>query len=142
MKTKPKKKVVYTKSRIKPKEKRDRIVAFAGFNKGKKNLVPKWHIKAGDTIIVTAGKDKGKTGKVKRVLSKLGKLVIEGVNLVTKHKKPNSSQESGEIILVEKPIDISNVQIAVEFHGKMKGTRIKKNKKRERVSVLTGEVLD
>lgn len=92
--------------------------------------------------MIIAGKDKGKTGKVRKVLAKLGQLVVEGVNLVTKHKKATSDQEEGQRISFEKPIDISNVQIAVEIDNKIRGTRIRRNEKKERVSVLTGKVLD
>lgn len=136
------KKIVYTSSRIKAREKRDRIVAFSGFSKGRRNLMPSWKIRAGDLVLIIAGKDKGKTGKVRKVLAKLGQLVVEGVNLVTKHKKATSDQEEGQRISFEKPIDISNVQIAVEIDNKIKGTRVRRNEKKERVSVLTGKVLD
>lgn len=64
-----------------------------------------------DTVIVIAGKDKGKTGKVTRALPKTGKVVVEKVNIVTKHIKKRSEGGEGQKIHFEKPIDVSNVKL-------------------------------
>ena len=69
-------------------------------------------IKKDDEIIVLAGKDKGRTGKVLRVLPKAKKVLIEGVNLVKKHKRPNPQKnEQGGIVEKEMPLAVSNVAI-------------------------------
>ena len=64
-----------------------------------------------DTVIVIAGKDKGKTGKVMRALHSAGKIVVEKVNVVTKHIKKRADGTPGQIIKFEKPIDVSNVKV-------------------------------
>ena len=66
-------------------------------------------IKKGDTVEVISGKDKGKKGKVVRTLPKLDRVVVEGVNIVTKHEKPRGPQNPGGINKVEAPIHVSNV---------------------------------
>ena len=68
-------------------------------------------IKKGDTVKVIAGKDKDKTGKVIRVDAKNGKVLVEGVNMVTKHTKPSAANQNGGIVHQEAPIDISNVMM-------------------------------
>lgn len=66
-------------------------------------------IKKGDTVEVISGKDKGKKGKVVRTIPKLDRVVVEGVNVVTKHEKPRGPQDLGGIKKVEAPIHVSNV---------------------------------
>ena len=66
-------------------------------------------IKKGDTVKVIAGKDKDKEGKVIAVNKKDGKVLVEGVNMLTKHTKPSATNQNGGIIHQEGPIDISNV---------------------------------
>ena len=66
-------------------------------------------IKKGDTVEVISGKDKGKKGKVVRTLPKFDRVVVEGVNIVTKHEKPKGPQNPGGINKVEAPIHVSNV---------------------------------
>jgi len=68
-------------------------------------------IKKGDKVEILAGKDRGKRGKVIAVLPKELKVIVEKVNVVTKHIKPKQSGQSGERITVEAPIDISNVAL-------------------------------
>jgi large subunit ribosomal protein L24 len=102
------------------------------------------HIKKGDTVIVNAGKDKGKTGKVLFAIPKTKRVIVEGVNMVTKHQKPSAKVQQGGIIHQEAPIHVSNVMY-YETKTK-KGTRIGhkflEDGKKVRVSVKTGEVLD
>lgn len=100
-------------------------------------------IKKGDTVRVIAGKDRDKEGKVIAVLD--GKLLVEGINVVTKHTKPNQSNPKGGIIHQEAPIDASNVM----YVHKGKVTRIgfttvegKNGPKKVRVAKSTGEVID
>ena len=71
----------------------------------------KFHIKKGDTVFVNAGNDKGKTGKVLSVLKDEDRVIVEGINLVSKHTKPNSKQPQGGIIKQEAGIHISNVNL-------------------------------
>jgi large subunit ribosomal protein L24 len=102
------------------------------------------HIKTGDTVIVTAGKDKGKTGKVLFAIPKKNRVLVEGVNMVTKHQKPHQKVQTGGIVHQEAPIHVSNVMY---YESKTKkGTRIGhkflEDGKKVRVSVRTGEVLD
>ena len=66
-------------------------------------------IKKGDTVKVIAGKDKDKEGKVLSVDAKNSKVVVEGVNMITKHAKPSAANQNGGIIQKEAPLDISNV---------------------------------
>lgn len=68
-------------------------------------------IKVGDMVQVITGSNKGKEGKVLNILKKDNRVVIEGVNLVKKHVKPNASNETGGILEVEAPIHISNVKV-------------------------------
>ena len=68
-------------------------------------------IKVGDNVRVITGSNKGKEGKVLNVLRKDNRVVIDGVNIVKKHVKPNRTNESGGILEVEAPIHISNVKV-------------------------------
>ncbi|MEK7459822.1 MAG: 50S ribosomal protein L24 [Patescibacteria group bacterium] len=67
-------------------------------------------IKKGDNVNIIAGKEKGKKGKVIRALPKENKVVIEGLNMLKKHKKPRKSGEKGSVISVAMPIHVSNVK--------------------------------
>ena len=69
----------------------------------------KLHIKKGDTVYVNSGEDKGKTGKVLKVIVKKGRAIVEGVNLVSKHTKPNAKNPQGGIVKQEASINISNL---------------------------------
>ena len=102
----------------------------------------KFKIKTGDTVIVITGKDKGKTGNVTSVLKPFDRVIVEGVNIVKRHKK--ATQESpGKIEEMEASIHISNVAHIDPDTGK--ATRIKyefKDGKKRRLSVLSGTLLD
>lgn len=71
----------------------------------------KLHIRTGDTVKVIAGNSKGKTGRVKSVLVEKQRAVVEGVNLITKHLKPNAQNPQGSIEKLEGPIHISNLMV-------------------------------
>ncbi|MBQ9184823.1 MAG: 50S ribosomal protein L24 [Bacteroidales bacterium] len=71
----------------------------------------KFNVKKGDTVFVNAGNDKGKTGKVLSVLRDEDRVIVEGVNIVSKHTKPNAKAPQGGIIKQEASIHISNVQL-------------------------------
>lgn len=96
-------------------------------------------IKKGDTVRVIAGKDKGKEGKV--LSAKEGKVIVEGVNTITKHAKPSQSNPQGGIIHQEAPIDASNVMYVVK--GKVTRVGFKTvDDKKVRFAKSTGEVID
>ena len=98
-------------------------------------------IKKGDLVKVIAGKDKDKEGKVVSVDPKNGKVLVEGVNMITKHAKPSAANQNGGIIQKEAPIDISNVM----YVHKGKVTRIgftTNGDKKVRVAKSTGDIID
>ena len=78
----------------------------------------KINIRKGDTVYVNAGNDKGKTGKVLSVIPAKDRAIVEGINLVSKHTKPNAKQPQGGIIKQEAGIHISNLQIIDPQSGK------------------------
>lgn len=96
-------------------------------------------IKKGDPVIVIAGKDVKKQGTVKSV--KNGKVVVEGVNIVTKHAKPSQANPNGGIITMEAPIDVSNVMYLSKGKPSRIGFKIEGDKK-VRFAKATGEVID
>lgn len=98
-------------------------------------------IKVGDTVKVIAGKDKEKEGKVKVVDHKAGRVIVEGVNMLTKHQKPNAVNQNGGIINVEGPIDASNVMLVVDGQTTRVGFKVE-NGKKVRVAKKTGKVID
>ena len=82
-------------------------------------------VKVGDKVKILAGKDKGKEGKVIQTLRKKDKVIVEGINMVKKHMKPNNANETGGILDVEAPIHVSNVKVIESG----KNTEKKSNKK-------------
>ena len=98
-------------------------------------------IKKGDTVKVSAGKEKDKEGKVIAVNQKDGKVLVEGVNMLTKHTKPSVANQNGGIIHQEGPIDISNVMYVHKGKATRVGFKMDGDKK-VRVAKSTGEVID
>lgn len=86
-------------------------------------------VKVGDNVKVIAGKDKGKTGRIIKTLRKDDKVVVEGINIVKKHVKPNRMNEVGSIVEVEAPIHVSNVKVVEETKKEAKKTTKKSEKK-------------
>ena len=76
------------------------------------------NIKKGDNVLVIAGKEKGKVGKVLQTSPKTGKVTVENINMVTKHKKPKSQQDKGGIIKKVAPMEASNVMVVCPVCGK------------------------
>ncbi|WP_459211071.1 50S ribosomal protein L24 [Aquimarina rhabdastrellae] len=74
-------------------------------------MATKLKIKSGDTVLVIAGDNKGKQGKVQKVLIDKNKAIVEGINLVSKHKKPSAANPQGGIVKQEAPIHISNLSL-------------------------------
>ena len=98
-------------------------------------------IKKGDTVKVIAGKDKDKEGKVIAVDQKNGTVLVEGVNMRTKHAKPSASNPEGGILLQEGPIEASNVMYVHKGKATRVGFKLDGDKK-VRVAKSTGEVID
>ncbi len=101
-------------------------------------------IKKGDTVIVVAGKDKDKTGKVIQAMPAENRVIVENVNMVTKHKKPNQRVQQGGIVHQEAPINVSNVMILdpKEKVATRIGYKMLENGKKVRVAKKSGEILD
>jgi large subunit ribosomal protein L24 len=97
-------------------------------------------IKKGDNVIVIAGKDKDKEGKVLSVDAKNHKVLVEGINVVKRHQKANQTNPNGGIIEKEAPIDISNVMYCVNGKGVRVGFEVKDGKK-VRINKKTGETI-
>jgi large subunit ribosomal protein L24 len=70
------------------------------------------HVKKGDKVIVTTGKDKGKSGEVTKVIAATGRVVVEGVNVMKRHMRPRKQGEKGGIVSLAMPIDASNVKLS------------------------------
>ena len=98
-------------------------------------------IKKGDTVRVIAGKDKDKEGKVLLVNAKKNTVVVEGVNMITKHEKPSMANQQGGIVNKEAPINISNVMYLHKGKPTRIGFKIEGDKK-VRVAKSTGEMID
>ena len=101
----------------------------------------KLHIKKGDTVYVNAGDDKGKTGRVLKVLIEKNRAVVEGVNVVTKATKPNAKNPQGGLVKMEAPIHASNLQLVAPKSGKATrvGYKVNEDGKKVRISKKSGE---
>ena len=104
----------------------------------------KMHIKKGDTVQIIAGHDKGKIGEILQTLPKTSQVIVQGVNMRTKHVKPQGEGESGQIVVNEFPIHSSNVMVYSEkekvasrvcYTIDANGRKVRKLKK-------TGEIID
>ncbi|MGX7951710.1 50S ribosomal protein L24 [Tsuneonella sp. HG249] len=101
-------------------------------------------IKKGDSIVVLSGKDKGRTGTVQSVMPKDGKVVIDGVNMIARHRKPSQENPQGGIDRKPAPMHISKVALADPKDGKPTRVRFETNKdgRKVRVAVKSGETID
>lgn len=100
-------------------------------------------IKKGDEVVVLSGKDKGRTGTVSKVLPKDGKIVVEGVNIATRHRKPTQANPQGGIERREAPMHIAKVAVADPKDGKPTRVRFEeRDGKKVRVAVKSGETID
>ena len=99
-------------------------------------------IKKGDSVVVRSGKDKGRTGTVLQVLPKDGKVVVSGVNVIARHRKPSQQNPQGGIDRREAPMAIAKVAVA-DKDGKPTRVRFEvKDGKKVRVAVKSGETID
>jgi len=106
-------------------------------------LGKKLHVKKGDTVVVTTGKDKSKSGKVLRMVPKKDGVIVEGLNVVKRHTRARGN-EAGGIVEKEAPIHISNVMLHCDTCKKAVRTRINvlDDGKKARVCVKCGESFD
>jgi large subunit ribosomal protein L24 len=104
----------------------------------------KMHVKKGDTVQVISGKDKGKIGEILQTLQKESKVVVKGVNMRTKHVKPQQEGESGQIVISEAPIHSSNVMLYSEKQKVASRISYSFNADGRKVRMLkkTGEIID
>lgn len=101
----------------------------------------KLHVKKGDTVKVIAGDDRGKSGKILRVMPSTGRAVVEGLNLVTKHFKPSAKNTSGKIEKIEAPIHLSNLKVVVAGTPTRVGRKLNDVGKLQRFAKTTGEFI-
>ena len=101
----------------------------------------KLHIKKNDTVVVLAGEDKGKTGKVLKVLVEKNRALVEGVNMVSKSTKPSAQNPQGGIVKQEAPIHISNLSLIDPKSGKATrvGIKVTEDGKKVRIAKKSGE---
>jgi large subunit ribosomal protein L24 len=100
-------------------------------------------IKKGDNVVVRSGKDKGRTGTVVQVLPKDGKVVVSGVNIAARHRKPSQTNPQGGIDRFEAPLAISKVGLADPKTGAATRVRFEeRDGKKVRVAVKSGEAID
>ena len=100
-------------------------------------------IRKGDTVVVLSGKDKGKTGEVIRSMPKDNKVLVAGVNIAARHRKPTQTNPQGGIERKEAPLHVSNVAVADPKSGK--ATRIRfeeRDGKKVRVAAKSGELIN
>ncbi|MCF6463038.1 50S ribosomal protein L24 [Clostridium sp. Cult1] len=102
------------------------------------------HVKSGDTVIVISGKDKGKKGKILKVFPKENRVIVEGINMITKHMKAQGPTQQGGIITKEGPINASKVMYYCEKDktGVRVGHKFLENGSKVRTCKKCGEILD
>ena len=103
----------------------------------------KFHVKKNDLVMVIAGRDKGKSGKILSVLSKKNRVIVEKVNFIKRHTRPSAKQRQGGIIEREGPINISNVMLICTKCNKPSriGKKYLEDNKKVRVCKKCGEIL-
>lgn len=99
------------------------------------------HVRSGDTVIVTAGSDKGRTGTVLKVIPKKSQVVVQGLNTRTKHLKPSQTNPQGGVITKEMPIHISNVSPVVDGRATRVRFTVKPDGSKVRVAARGGQEL-
>jgi large subunit ribosomal protein L24 len=100
-------------------------------------------IKKGDKVVILSGKDKGKTGEVTKAMPKDGKVLVSGVNIITRHRKPSQTNPQGGLERVEAPMHISKVAIADPKTGAASRVRFEtRDGKKVRVAAKSGELIN
>lgn len=105
------------------------------------NKIPKLHIKKGDTVKVLSGNDKNKTGEVKRVYLRDRTAIVDGVNMVTKHRKPDADNPNGSIVKIESPVRASKLQLVVNGEPTRIGRKRNADGKLQRYAKKTGDFI-
>ncbi|MGF1518587.1 MAG: 50S ribosomal protein L24 [Nodosilinea sp.] len=110
----------------------------------KQSVRHKIHVRKGDTVQVIAGRDRGKVGEVLAVIPKTGKVIVQSVNIRTKHLKPQQEGESGQIVTQEAPIHSSNVMLYSEKEKVASRVAYTFTEDGRKVRMLkkTGEIID
>jgi large subunit ribosomal protein L24 len=96
-------------------------------------------IRKGDTVVVIAGKDKGREGVVSRVMPSANKVIVDGINVVKKHQKPSGTNRQGGIIDRDMPLDASNVMLVHKGKPTRVGFKVDKAGRKVRIAKSTGE---
>ena len=101
-------------------------------------------IRKGDTVVILSGKDKGRTGEVTKAMPKDGKVVVSGINVAVRHRKPSQTNPQGGIDRREAPMHISKIGLADPKSGKATRVRFEtaKDGKKIRIAVKSGEKID
>lgn len=107
----------------------------------KKVAKVKLHVKKGDQVKVLTGNDKGKSGKVLKVYPADNRALVEGVNLVTKHFKPDAQNTGGRIEKIEAPVHVSNLMVVANGTPTRIGRKLNENGKLQRVAKRTGDFI-
>lgn len=104
----------------------------------------KMHVKKGDNVVILAGKDKGKKGKVLQVAPDKGRVIVERINVVKKHSKPNNKVRQGGIVDMEAPIAVSNVMLVCGKCGQPTriGKKVLENGAKNRICKKCGADID
>jgi large subunit ribosomal protein L24 len=101
----------------------------------------KIHIKTGDTVKVIAGNEKGKTGVVQKIIAEKDRAIVEGLNIVSKHKKPSATSPNGGIEKQEAGIHLSNLALVENGESVKTGRKLNEAGKLQRYSKKTGEFI-
>ena len=109
--------------------------------KRKFNKIPKLHVKKGDNVKVLSGNDKNKVGEIKLVNLKEGTAIVDGVNMVTKHRKPDADNPNGSIVKLESAIRVSKLQVVVNGEPTRIGIKRNEQGKLQRYSKKTGDFI-
>lgn len=104
-------------------------------------MIKKFKVKSGDVVRVIAGADKGKEGEITNVIVKKDRLIVKGINMVSKHVKPNAKNPKGGIVKMEAPIHISNVMLVENGQTIKVGYRFNEQNKKVRFSKKTNKEL-
>jgi large subunit ribosomal protein L24 len=107
----------------------------------KKNKINKLHLKKGDTVKVISGADKNKTGEVVQVYPDDRKAIVQGVKLVTKHRKPDADNPNGSIVKLEAKIHVSKLMVVAGGEATRIGRKRNDDGKLQRFSKKTGEFI-
>lgn len=107
------------------------------------NKQPKLSLRKGDMVLVIAGDDKGKKGRVLEVIIETNRALVEGINIVSRHTKPNAQNQQGGIIKKEAPVNISNLKVVDKAGNPTRvGRKLNDNGKLVRYSKKSGEIID